>query len=123
NEDDTPGSPETVILSYGYWQRKFGGDRAVLGRTMLIDFVPRQVIGVMPRDFRFVNLSADMLLPQRFPKIRLRPDEFSYTGIARLKPGVSVASANRDLARVWSTWAETNGVGKMLAMLNVKPNL
>jgi len=45
NEDDTPGSPETVILSYGYWQRKFGGDRDVLGRTIAINFVPRQVIG------------------------------------------------------------------------------
>src|SRR5262249_1823894 len=51
--DDSPASPETVILSYGYWQRKFGGDRAVLGRTILIDFIPRQVIGVMPRYFRF----------------------------------------------------------------------
>src|SRR5260370_41983124 len=37
NEDDTPGSPQTVILSYGYWQRRFGGDREVLGRTMIID--------------------------------------------------------------------------------------
>ncbi len=68
NEDDTPGSPQTVILSYGYWQRKFGGDRDVLGRTIVIDFVPHQVIGVMPRSFRFVNLAPDMLLPQRFPK-------------------------------------------------------
>jgi predicted permease len=123
NEDDTPGSPQTVILSYGYWQRKFGGDREVLGRTMLIDFVPRQVIGVMPRDFRFVNVAPDILLPQRFPKSGLRSDELSFTGIARLKSGVTIALANQDLARVWTTWAETSGYGKAFAMLNITPNL
>jgi predicted permease len=123
NEDDTPGSPQTVILSYGYWQRKFGGYREVLGRTMVIDFVPHQVIGVMPRSFRFVNFAPDMILPQRFPKTRIGPDEFSYTGIARLKPGVGIGLANRDLARVWHTWAETNGKAKMLDMLHVSPNL
>jgi predicted permease len=123
NEDDTPGSPETVILSYGYWQRRFGGDREVLGRTIVIDFVPHQVIGVMPRDFRLVNLAPDMFLPQRFREIRLTPDELSYTGIARLKPGVTIALAYQDLARVWKTWAETNGVGKAFAMLDIKPNL
>ena len=121
-EDDTPGSPETVILSYGYWQRRFGGTGEVLGRTMIVDFIPRQVIGVMPRDFRFVDLSPDILLPQRFPKSG-RPDEFSYTGIARLKPGVTIALANQDVARVWKAWGESRGTAKMLDMLHVKPNL
>jgi predicted permease len=123
NEDDAPGASETVILSYGYWQRKFGGNWEVLGRTIVIDFIPRQVIGVMPRDFRFVNLSPDMFLPQRFPKSGLRPDVFSYTGIARLKPGVTIALANQDVARVWKTWGESEGTGKMLEMLKVKPDL
>jgi len=124
NEDDTPGSPETVILSYEYWQRKFRGDREVLGRALVVDFVPRQVAGVMPRNFRFVNFAPDMVLPQRFPKSRLRPDEFSYSGIARLKPGVTIASANQDLARVWKNWGETDGaVGKSLELLHVTPKL
>jgi predicted permease len=123
-EDDTLGSPQTVILSYGYWQRKFGGDRGVLGRTIVIDVRPRQVIGVMPRDFRFVNLSPDILLPQRFPMSGLRPDEFSYNGIARLKPDVTIDLANQDLARVWSSWGEADGAaGKMIETLSVKPNL
>jgi predicted permease len=123
NEDDTPGSPQTVILSYGYWQRKFGGDHEVIGRTIMIDYVPRQVIGVMPHDFRLVNLAPDILLPRRFPKTLLRADEFSYTGIARLRPGVTIVLANQDLAHVWSTWAQKNGFSKELAMLNIKPNL
>src|SRR3989441_8319476 len=122
SEDDSPGTPETVI-SYGYWQRKFGGDPGVLGRTILIDFLPRQVIGVTPRQFRFVNLSPDVLLPQRFPKSGLRPDVLNHKSIARLKPGVTVALANQDVARVWKTWGETVGVSKMLEMLKVQPNL
>ena len=39
--DDTPGSPETVILTYGYWQRRFGGDKSVIGRTLTVDSKPR----------------------------------------------------------------------------------
>ena len=112
-----------MILSYGYWQRKFGGDPDVLGRTIVIDLVPHRVIGVMPRTFRFVNRAPDLLLPQRFPKTVLGPDEFSFAGIARLKPGVSIASANRDLARVWKTSAEAEGEGKMLEAFQIKPNL
>jgi len=123
NEDDTAGSPPTVILTYGYWQRKFGGDRGVLGRTIVIDFVPHQIIGVTPRDLQFVNLFPDIFLPQRFPKSSLRPDVFSYNGIARLKPGVTIAQANQDLARVWKAWGETEAVRKMLEMLAVEPNL
>jgi FtsX-like permease family protein len=95
----------------------------VLGRAILIDFIPRQVIGVMPRDFRFVNLSPDIFLPQRFPKSGLRPDEFSYAGIARLKPGVRIALANQDVARVCRTLGETAWVDKMIEMPKLKPNL
>jgi predicted permease len=122
-EDDTSGSPETVILSYGYWQRRFGGNRAVLGRTIVIDFVPHQVIGVMPRNFRFVNFAPDVFLPQRFRRNRLTPDEFSYTGIARLKPGVTIALANQDLAHVWKIWAETEGAAKTIETFHITPNL
>jgi predicted permease len=123
DEDDTPGSPETVILSYGYWQRKFGGDRDVVGRTVAIDFVPHRVIGVMPRSFRFVNFAPDMLLPQRFLKTPVGPDELSHPGIARLKPGVTIAAANQDLARVWKIWAETAGATKALDAFHITPNL
>ncbi len=123
-EDDTPGSPQTAILGYGYWQRRFAANPGILGRTIVIDFIPRQVIGVMPRNFRIVNVAPDLLLPQRFPQVPLGPEEFSYTGIARLKPGVTVALANRDLARVWKTWGETDpAVAKSLQAFHVTPSL
>jgi len=52
-KDDSPGSPETVMLSYGYWQRRFTGNPAVLGRRLTIDGKAREVIGVMPGAFVF----------------------------------------------------------------------
>ncbi len=122
NQDDSPGTLETVILSYGYWQRKFGGDPQAIGRTLVVDFIPRQVIGVMPRAFRVAKVSPDILLPQRFPASGAK-DEFSYAGIARLKPGVTLALANQDLARVWKSWGETAGVTRMMEMLRIQPNL
>ena len=119
-EDDSPGGARTAILSHGYWQRRFGGDREILGRTVVIDFVPHQIVGVMPRNFRFVDLSPDVFLAQRLASNR--PDEFSYNGIGRLKRGIGVAQANADIARVWSNWAETAGATRMLAQLAVTSN-
>jgi len=125
-KDDSPGTPETVILSYGYWQRKFGGDPRAIGHMILVDFISRQVIGVMPPGFRVVKVYPDILLPQRFSANELTSGlkgEFSYAGLARLKRGVTVPLANEDLARVWKAWGETVGAGKMLQTLYLQPNL
>ena len=53
--DQVPNAPGRVILSYGYWRRRFGGDRAVIGRTIMVDSQPREIVGVMPAGFRFVD--------------------------------------------------------------------
>jgi putative ABC transport system permease protein len=119
-DDDSPGGARTAILSHGYWQRRFGGDGEILGRTVVIDFVPHQIVGVMPRDFRFVDLSPDVFLAQRLATNRA--EEFSYNGIGRLKQGLSVAQANEDIARVWRNWAQNEGVGKLLEEMAVTPN-
>src|SRR5271169_5077675 len=51
---DSPGSPETVLLSYGYWQSKFGGVSSVIGRPITVDGKPREIIGVLPQGFHFL---------------------------------------------------------------------
>jgi predicted permease len=111
--DDTPDTTETVILTHGYWQRRFGADRAVIGRAITIDSRPREVIGVMPQGFRFLSSDPEVILPQRFAGIQLQPnDVHAYVGIARLKPGVSIAQANADVRRmlpIWITQYGTNG--------------
>jgi predicted permease len=121
--DDTPGTQETVILSHGYWQRKFAGSPEILRRTISIDSQPRQVIGVMPQDFRFLNLEPDVILPQRFDRSQLRPDVFNYFGIARLKPGVTVTQANADMARTLRLWAEADGAQRTIEALRMGPAL
>ena len=99
-QDDTPGSPETVILMYGYWQRRFGGDRGVLGRRIVMDGKAREVIGVMPENFRFLDVKRDVILPLQFDRGKVFNGNFSYQAIARLKPGVSMAQASADEARM-----------------------
>ena len=102
--DDTLGSPETVMLAYGYWQRRFGGDKSVVGRSLNIDSKPRTVIGVMPQDFRFMNIDAELILPQRFDRSKVFLGNFGQRGIARLKPGVTLQQANADLGRMLGIW-------------------
>jgi len=104
--DDTPGSPETVILTYGYWQRRFGGDRSILGRAMTINSTPRTVIGVMPEEFRFQR-DPVLILPERFERSKVDLGTFAYQGIARLKPGVTITQANADLAHLLGIWLQT----------------
>ncbi len=101
--DDTPGAPETVILTYGYWRRKFGGDRSVIGRNLMIDGKPRQVIGVMPQRFNFLDWLPQpaLILPEQFDRSKTFLGQFSYDGIARLKPGATIAEADADIARMF----------------------
>ena len=111
--DDTPGTPETAILTYGYWQRRFAGDPAIVGRTLTINAQPREVIGVMPRTFRFLDVNASVILPQRFEGDQLLPnDVHAYIGIARLKRGVSLAQANADVGRMLPIWIAERGTNE-----------
>jgi predicted permease len=107
HEDDTPESPETVLLTYGYWQRRYDGDRAVVGGTIRLDATPRIIIGVMPERFRFLNHDADLILPFQFNRRELFLGEFNYQALARLKPGVTIAQANADVSRIIPLWLES----------------
>ncbi|MBI1895383.1 MAG: ABC transporter permease [Acidobacteria bacterium] len=98
--DDAPGSPETAMLSFGYWQRRFGGHRSVIGRRILVDGRAREVIGIMPDDFRFMNSKPSILLPFRFNRGEVFIGNFSYQAVARLKPGVTIPQANADIGRM-----------------------
>jgi putative ABC transport system permease protein len=99
-KDDAPGSPEPVILAYGYWQRRFGGDRLVIGKQIRLDGTPKEIIGVMPQSFRFLDMKPELIQPFRFDRAKTTLGNFSYQGIARLKPGVSLAQANTDVGRM-----------------------
>jgi putative ABC transport system permease protein len=98
--DDQPGSPDTVILSYGYWKSKFGGDRLVVGKEITVDGTPHQVLGVLRQDFHFGGPNLALLLPIKFDRGKTFLLPFNYYAIARLKAGVTVAEANTDVGRM-----------------------
>jgi predicted permease len=99
--DDSPDSPETVIVSYGYWQRRFGGSNSVIGRSVTIDGKAREIIGVLPRRFQFLDYrEADLFLPMRWDRSKIKLGNFSFEALARLKPGVTLTQANADVGRL-----------------------
>jgi len=102
-----------VMLSYGYWQRRFGGDPGVVGRTITVNSQSRVIAGVMPRGFKIVNYDFDLLVPLAFDPTHEILAGFAYRGIARLRPGVSLSQANADVARLLNLWMDSwsNGPG------------
>jgi predicted permease len=99
--DDTAGAPQTVILSYAYWRRKFGGSDSVIGRSIKIDGKSREIIGVLPRDFHFLDSEdAALYVPMQWDRSKTKLGNFSYQGIARLKPGVTLAQVRADMTRL-----------------------
>jgi predicted permease len=102
--DQDPRGAKRVMLSFGYWQRRFGGDRSVIGRTIELDSQPREIVGVMPLGFRVLNYDFDLLVPLAFDQHNQIAAGFAYRGIARLKSGVSIATADADVARLLNVW-------------------
>ncbi len=106
--DDSPGAADTVMLTYGYWLRHFGaGNSQVVGRSLIVDSKPHTIIGVLPQDFRFLNSHADLILPMQFDRSKVFLGNFSFQGIARLKPGVTLEQANTDVARMLPIWMKS----------------
>jgi predicted permease len=100
--DDNPGGADTVMLSYAFWQRRFGLDKSIVGQTIRVDGKARQVIGVMPKEFRFLDWEQPALfLPLRLDRNKTTLGQFSYDGVARLRPGVTMQAANADVDRLW----------------------
>ena len=111
--DQDPRGTKAVMLGYGYWQERFGGDKGVVGRVIEVDSLPRVIVGVMPRGFKVVNQDFDVLVPLAFDPHHQIEAGFAYHGIARLKPGVPIATADADVARLLNVWMDSwsNGPG------------
>jgi predicted permease len=110
--DQVPNGPDRMMLSYGYWQRRFGGDRGVIGRSVQIDSRPTEIVGVMPQGFRFADKDFDVILPFKWDRSKLILAGFGHHGIARLKPGVTIAQANADITRMLPIWMDSWSNGK-----------
>jgi len=101
-EEETLGRDQEVVLSYGLWKRRYGGDPSLVGRTIRVDGADFTVIGVMPRDFewQFWSGQRQLWVPVGYTKTDLSRGDNSFILIARLKPGVSVAQARAEMEAV-----------------------
>src|SRR6266404_3055139 len=128
-QDDSPGAPETVMLTYGYWRRKFGGDSSVIGRNIIVDGKSRQIIGAVAQRFHVLDREDPAVItPFQFDRNKTHLGNFSYEGLARLKPGITVEQVNVDVARmlpiVMSSFAAPPGFSlKLFEDAHIGPNV
>jgi putative ABC transport system permease protein len=106
-EDDVPGKPLTAVLSYSYWQRRFGGDRSAIGQHLTVGGRSHEIIGVMPEGFRFLDINADLFHPLQPDRGRAELTNFNANAVARLRPGVTIEQARVDVTRMIAIAVET----------------
>ena len=104
-DEEQPGGPSAVLLSEAEWRSRFGASEDVLGRVMMVNSVPREIVGVMPARFAFPDAKTRVWLSARLP-VDAVVGEFLYSGIGRLAPGATAAQAQHELAALLPTMAE-----------------
>src|SRR5688572_1438327 len=105
-EDEDLSRPLVTMISHKYWQDRFGGDPGIVGKTIEIDNLRFEIVGVMPRGFRFGDTAVDLITPFRMNRAQLQPAPFCCNGIARLREGVTLEQANADVERMLPLWVE-----------------
>jgi putative ABC transport system permease protein len=103
-EEDRPGGPRVVVLNHGFWQRQFGGDRAILGRTIDVNARPTTVVGVLASGFRHVESyperDADLFVPYQFDTVAANRGGHFIRAVGRLRDDATVEQAQAELAAI-----------------------
>ena len=126
DEQRDPGKASSVaVLSYGLWQRRFGGDPSVVGRTIRLNDTPTEVVGVMGADFQYPNRDFELWTPLYFPPNQIKErGDYSHLSVARLKPGVTLEQARAHMSVIEANlardypWANRNSGMFVEPMLN-----
>jgi predicted permease len=111
-QEDRPGNNNVAILSHGLWQRRFGSDPKIVGQVIKLDNRPMEVVGIMPPGFDFPNpaerisLSDHMQLWVPYGLNPQKTSSWNLSAIGRLKPGVTIAGAQREIAALWDDFAQ-----------------
>jgi predicted permease len=122
-EEDRPGAAPVVILGYGLWQTKFGGDPQIVGKSILLTDQSYTVVGVLPEHFWFYN-KPDVIVPIGNSTAFWRTNRELRSGtyvIARLRPGATVEGARADMAPIAARLAEAYPKANVAHTINVKP--
>lgn len=104
--DDQPGSPPVAVISERLWKRRFGESPTAIGQTIRVNGTPHQIVGVIPRHVALPQENTDLWLPARLDPNRTSPLGLNYHLLARLAPGVTLETAQRDLQRALSRVGE-----------------
>ena len=103
-DDDRPGAARVVVLSHGFWQRRFGADPSMVGRSISLNAAPATVIGILPEDFRHLEINperpADLFSPFRFDPAQLNRGGHFIRAVGRLKDGVTVDQARAEIETI-----------------------
>ena len=98
---EAQANARVAILSYGLWQRRFGGNPGILGRKLLLNGEPYEVIGVMPREFRYPSAEFELWAPLYIPPDEIRDGgNYQYVAVGRLKNGVTVKQAQSEISTI-----------------------
>ncbi len=98
--EDRPGAGRVVVLSHRIWQERLRGDPGAIGRQIVVNDVPRTIVGIMPPRFAYPARHVELWLPLALDPARTRPATLNLAGIGRLRRNVSAEAARADLARV-----------------------
>ncbi|RPJ54376.1 MAG: FtsX-like permease family protein, partial [Acidobacteria bacterium] len=121
--EDKPGAPPVAIISHGLWERRFAGGRDVLGKSLIVDNVPRTIVGVLPASFVLVQ-PADVFVPMG-PWAATLPDDRSWHPgifpVGRLEPGVALERARVEMDTIGARLAKQHAATNMALGVNVTP--
>jgi putative ABC transport system permease protein len=105
--EDSPGHDPVAVLSHDLWQRRFGGDRTVVGRTIRIDGSPYTVVGALPTGFHFPGPATALWLPIALDPAKVNPANHQFNVVGRLAPGSSIRHVE----------AESQGIARSLSKI------
>jgi predicted permease len=124
--DDTPEANATVVLSWGLWKRRYQGDPAILGKTILLDARPYIVIGVLPAWFNYPDARVELwtaLYHEKSRNVMAMHEAHNFDVVGRLKPGVTLAQADAELSAIQAEIRKEHPDGPINDATNMRPIL
>ena len=125
-DDDRPEATATVVLTWGLWKRRYGGDPAILGKTILLDARPYTVIGILPAWFTYPDAKVQLWTPLYHEKSRELMElheAHNFDVIGLLKPGVTIQQATAELDTIQAAIRKEHPVGPINDAANIRPIL
>ena len=125
-DDDRPEANATIILGWGLWKRRYGGDPSILGRNILVDLKPYTVVGILPEWFRYPEARMQLWVPvyhERSHEMMQMFASHNFDVVGELRPGVSMAQATAEVSTIQRQIRQQNPDGPVNDAVNLRPIL